>query len=121
MGVQSVYVKCHLPSGSRMVRVMVNEKQLADMLKGNSSLWSILNLRVGQRLGIEEELPILFGNVILKSLREGVFSEEILEIDLSDVPIGTSAVSIPPWWKRLSSSISGLFRSKSSSPSTNGA
>src|SRR3989344_3348776 len=115
MGVQSVYVKCHLPSGSRMVRVMVNEKQLADMLKGNSSLWSILNLRVGQRLGIEEELPILFGNVILKSLREGVFSEEILEIDLSDVPIGTSAVSIPPWYITLKPRFLAIFRANLSS------
>ena len=122
MGVQNVYVRCHLPGDSRMIRVMVNEQQLAEMLKEESSrLWSFLNLRVGKELKLGEDFPILFGNVILKQLREEVFSEEILEIDLTDVSLGIPMVAVLPWWKRLGSAIARLFRSKCSSSRTNGA
>lgn len=104
-----------------MIRVMVNQEQLADLLRGDSSLWPILNLRLKEKLKIGDESPIFFGNVILKQLREELFTEQIEEIDLTDVPLIEEVIVASPW-KRFWSVVAAMAsRLKRILPSTNGA
>ncbi|MEK7582162.1 MAG: hypothetical protein AAB488_02455 [Patescibacteria group bacterium] len=80
-----VHIKCHLPEGSRIIRVVANNNQIKDLLKEDSSLWPILDLRLKEKLGRGGEFTILFGKIIFGLPNEKVFTEQILEVDLSDV------------------------------------
>lgn len=117
-----VYVRCHLPGGSRMVRVKVYEKQLKGLSREDSYLWPILDLRVRKKLKLGE-FPVLFGNIILQSPRAVRFTEQIVEIDLTDIPDVPLEVPAPvSLWKLFwAATVAVVSRLKRALPSTNGA